>query len=203
MKHLLCFLALCFSFVLSAEVPQSAEAITPVDVGATAPNPTLRNLDGDEVSLTSVLGGEPTVLVFYRGGWCPYCTRHLSALQEALPGIREAGWNLVALSPDTPEHLAETVDGEKLSYDLYSDSTLEAAKDFGLAFQVDAPTVAKLEGYGIDLVAASGEEHRQLPVPAVILIDADSTVRFLHQEANYKKRLSAKKLLKAIAEIDG
>jgi peroxiredoxin len=198
MKFPSLLLVSALSVFLRAEVPASAESVSPVSVGDVAPNPIVRTLEGDSVKLNSVTGGEPMVVVFYRGGWCPYCTRHLSALQEILPEMKEAGYTLVAISPDKPEKLAETVKEKKLSYTLLCDSTLEAAKAFGLAFQVDEPTVKMLDGYGIDLIAASGETHQQLPVPAVILVNDEGIVTFVHHDPNYKTRLSSEMLLKAL-----
>lgn len=107
---------------------------------------------------------------------------------------------MLAVSPDQPSKLAETVDAKSLEYTLLSDSTMEAAKAFGLAFQVDAKTVTMLTGYGIDLIAASGQGHQQLPVPAVIAIDPSGKVVFVHHDPNYKERLSAENLLKALTE---
>jgi peroxiredoxin len=194
------FVAALFLVPVTAEVYTSAQEVEPVSVGEQAPNPALRTLDGAETTLEELRMGKPTVLVFYRGGWCPYCTRHLAALQKALPEINARGWQVLAVSPDQPSKLTETLEANDLGYALVSDSTLEAAKAFGLAFQVDEPTLGKLEGYGIDLVAASGQNHRQLPVPAVIAMDAQGRVVFVHHDPDYKKRLSAESLLEAISD---
>lgn len=200
MKLLLSLLLFSFLPVL-AQVPQTAEAVSPISVSDEAPNPTLRTLEGTATPLKDLRANQPTVVVFYRGGWCPYCTRQLAALQEALPDLKKAGWQLLAISPDQPQKLSETVRDKELEYTLLSDSTMEAAKAFGLAFQVDQPTVKKLTGYGIDLIAASGQTHQQLPVPAVIAIDAKGEVVFVHHDPDYRKRLSSKKLLKTLTDL--
>ena len=200
MNHLTLCLLLCCSFLarLYADVAGSAEDVHPISVGEKAPNPSVRTLEGESVELDEVLNGQPSILVFYRGGWCPYCTRHLSALQHLLPEIKKEGWKLVALSPDRPEKLRETLAEKKLSYTLLSDSSLKAAATFGLAFQLNPQTVTVLEGYGIDLVDASGEDHLQLPVPAVILVDSTGVVTFVHHDPDYKKRLDSDELLRAL-----
>lgn len=69
-----------FSVVISAQVSESAKGVSPVAVNEQAPNPTLRTVEGKTVPLEQLRGTTPTLVVFYRGGWCPYCTRHLSAL---------------------------------------------------------------------------------------------------------------------------
>jgi peroxiredoxin len=186
------------AFTLSADVPGSAEKTEPLKVGAAVPDSGVRTLDGDEISLKKLVEGKPTVLVFYRGGWCPYCVRHLSALQEVEKDIEENGWQMIAVSPDKPSKLAATLDDKDLGYALISDSSMSAARDFGIAFQVDEETVEKYKGYGIDLVESSGESHKQLPVPSVFLINKEGKIQYVYTNPDYKKRLSAEDLLKEL-----
>jgi cytochrome oxidase Cu insertion factor (SCO1/SenC/PrrC family) len=47
----------------------SAEAVSPILVGTAVPDGPLRAQDGQETTLRKLLGGSPTVLVFYRGHW--------------------------------------------------------------------------------------------------------------------------------------
>ena len=51
----------------------------------------LPNVNGETVQLSQLLAKGPVVLIFYRGGWCPYCNLALRAYQAILPEIR-AGW---------------------------------------------------------------------------------------------------------------
>ena len=67
---------------------------------------------------------------------------------------------------------------KNLSDALYSDSALNAARAYGIAFQVDKFSVAKLRAFGINLEKASGEGHNQLPVPSVFLIDSHGVIRW-------------------------
>lgn len=174
------------------------EEATVIEAGSQAPNPSLTTVEGEAQSLDSLRGEAPTVLVFYRGGWCPYCNRQLAALQEVLPQLKVKGWQLLALSPDKPEELKKTIENQKLDYTLVSDSKMEAAKAFGVAFQVDDATLNLYKTYNIDLVAASGQDHHQLPVPSVFLINAEGKITYVFSNPDYKVRLSAKELLKAI-----
>ncbi len=49
-----------------------------------------------------------TVLVFYRGGWCPNCNMYLKSLKESYNKFTENGAVLLAISSDKPEELRET-----------------------------------------------------------------------------------------------
>lgn len=164
--------------------------------GDPAPDVTLRDDKGNEVELREAVKGKPAVLIFYRGGWCPYCTKHLSALAEIEKDLLAAGFQLLAISTDQPSKLREKPNYRALSYRLLSDSDMAAAKAFGIAFEVPAELVTKYKGeYGIDLEAASGRDHHLLPHPAVYVVDREGVIRFAHVNEDYKVRLEPAKVL--------
>ncbi len=198
--HLLVAILGFYATSAQAAIPIDAREVNPVEVGATAPDITLRQANGEAVRLHALAAEQPAVLVFYRGGWCPYCNRHLSALGEIEAELRELGYRIHAVSPDKPEKVAEAVAEADFDYTLYSDASAEAVEAFGLAFKVDAKTYEKLQGYGIDLEEASGRDHHLLPVPAVFIIDREGRIRFRYFNPEYKERLSGEALLKAARE---
>jgi peroxiredoxin len=114
------------------------------------------------------------------------------------PELEQLGFRVVALSPDRPEKLVGSlkVEGE-LGYTLYSDSDLDAARAFGIAFQVEAAQLEAYRGYGIDLEAASGRDHHQLPVPSVFLVDAGGAIRWVYSNPDHRVRPENAVLLEA------
>lgn len=182
--------------ILSAAIAATAE-IKPLKVGETIPSVGLKTADGKNFDLQAAAKEQPLVLIFYRGGWCPYCNRHLGALQEIDPQLRELGYRIIAVSPDQSAELAKSAEAGHLSYTLLSDSSVKAATAFGLVFTVDDGTLKKYEKYGIDLEAASGESHHMLPVPAVFIVGTDGVIDFVHADEDYKKRLAPDVLLAA------
>lgn len=190
-------------FAKAEEIPSSigkiaptAETVTPLQPDATLPDVTLQTEEGKETTLKDALGDQPTIIVFYRGHWCPFCMMHLQGLQQAYGDITALGYKLIAIAPNTPEKLAETDEKLKMDYTLLSDTKMDAAKAFGIAFQVDDDTIEKYKGYKIDLVEASGETHNALPVPAIFIVDKAGLIRFTHADADYTKRLDNETLLK-------
>ncbi len=168
-------------------------------VGDTIPDVGLLTEDNAAVSLREIVKEKPAVLIFYRGGWCPYCNRHLGALAEIEPKVLAAGYQILAISPDQPAKLKATPDREKLGYRLLSDRKAEAARALGIAFEVPAELVAKYKNdYKIDLEAASGETHHLLPHPAVFVVGRDGVIRFAHVNPDYKVRLTPEEILAAI-----
>lgn len=195
----LTWLAIIAGISLSAQAapPTDPREVNPVEVASTAPDVPLTHADGSKSRLHDLVAEAPAVLIFYRGGWCPYCNRHLSALGKVEADLRALGYRIHAVSPDRPEKVAEAAEAADFAYTLYSDATAEAATAFGLAFQVDSETYGKLMGYGIDLEIASGQDHHLLPVPAVFIIDQDARIRFRYVNADYKERLSPEALIQA------
>jgi peroxiredoxin len=189
---------LSFATALFVSAVPSANATRTLSPGAPVPAVAVRTDTGATVDLREALAAKPTVLIFYRGGWCPYCTRHLSALGEAETALREAGFQLFALSPDRPEKLRTKPTHENLQYTLLSDSEMNAARSFGIAFKVEDALVAKYKSeYGIDLEGDSGQTHHLLPHPAVFIVDQAGIIRFAHVNADYKVRLTPDEIMTA------
>lgn len=184
---------------IQGEVAVTAAKAIPLKVGAKVPDSTLHGLDAKETTLKRVLGGKPTVLIFYRGGWCPFCNAHLSDLAKIEGDVRARGYQIVAISPDTPAELNKTMTKDHLTYRLFSDSSAEAMKKFGVAFRVDDGTFTKYrDQYKIDLERSSGQSHHILPVPSVFVVDREGVIVFAHSDADYKVRLKGEEILKAI-----
>jgi len=181
----------------TSEVPLSAELVRPLLPGARVPSLTLSTFDKKDFETTVELAKKPTILIFYRGGWCPFCNLHFGQLQKVESDLKALGFQIVAISPDIPEGLNKTAVKEKLGYTLLSDSSMSLAKAFGIAFKVDDPTIEKYKGYGINLESASGQNHHLLPVPSVFIIGQDLRVDFSYVNPDYKIRLSPEVLLAA------
>jgi len=143
-----------------------------------------------------------TVLIFYRGGWCPFCNLHRVDVQKALEELAQLGYHVLAISPDEPVELSATAEKNQLTYKLLSENDLETIDAFGLGLTLDDATVAKYRKYGIKL-RLKRDEKIVLPVPAVYLVDQTGKVAFVHYDPDYKQRLSSAELLKAAHEAAG
>ena len=112
---------------------------TALQVGQRAPQLSLPNAKGEQVSLAQLWQQGPLIVVFYRGGWCPYCNLELRAWQQLLPQVKAQGAQLIAISPQTPDNSLSTSEKNELAFEVLSDSTLQAAEGFGIAFQRSQP----------------------------------------------------------------
>jgi alkyl hydroperoxide reductase subunit AhpC len=86
-------------------IADKAENITPILNGASAPNVTVKTADGSPVSLNALIMQKPSVVIFYRGGWCPYCSRQLAELKSIEQELVDEGYQILAISPESPEKL--------------------------------------------------------------------------------------------------
>ena len=176
-----------------AGVPLKAEDISPLLAGEKIPVLQLRKSSGEMFDLNKSVSETPTILVFYRGGWCPYCSKQLSGLQEIEKDLTKMGYQVIAISTDSPENLSKTMDKQKLSYTLLSDADLNAAKRFGIAFK--SP-----KSYDKFLPETSGGKNvdKLLPVPSVFILNKKGNILFEYINPDITQRLSAP-LLKAAA----
>ena len=198
-RFLSLLLAACsLTLAARAELAPSPAAAKPLPVGSAVPSALVTALDGRELDLAQVVAGQPTLLVFYRGSWCPYCNKHLAALQELEPELLALGYQILAISPDESAGLQAMKDKNHLNYRLLSDHGMKASEAFGLAFRIEPATVEKYQGYGIALPSVPGDtDTHWLPVPAAYLIGRDGTVKFVYTNADYKTRAAMADLMAA------
>jgi peroxiredoxin len=183
------------------ELPTRAEDVRPLLIGSAVPDTTLHDLEGAPVRLRDALQGRHSMLVFYRGGWCPYCNLQLANLRHITGELAALGVQLIAITPDRPEELAKSIGQGELEYRLLSDTDAATMRGFGIAFRLDEDTSRKYSEYGIDIDAASGATHHALPVPAVFVVDPSGHVRFSYVDPDYTRRAPAEVLLAAARAV--
>ncbi len=168
-------------------VSESGIVQTAKNVGDLAPNFKLKNAMGKEVSLQEYLQKGPVVLVWYRGGWCPYCNINLQYLQQELPNIQAQGANLVALTPELPDQSMSTAEKHHLKFEVLSDVGNKVAKDYGVVFQL-TDEVAKIYNEKFGLSEYNGDASNELPLAATYIINTDGTIAYAFLDADYRKR---------------
>ena len=78
---------------------------------------------------------------------------------------------------------------------------MTAARAFRIAYEVDQETLADLKSHGVDLEAASGQKHHQLPVPSVYVVDTSGRIQFAYVNPDYTVRLHPQLLLAALRTL--
>lgn len=188
----------------SRELPviaESAEQAKPIKVGETVPNTELKTVKGEPILLNDALGGKPTVLVFYRGGWCPFCTSHLRELNLIRENLDALGYQIIAIAPEGQTEVDVTIEQQGVDYTILSDSMGESIIAFGLAFKVPREKAVDYADKGRKLARSVETNDYMLPVPAVFLVDGDGKILFSHYDPNYQVRLSSDELLAAAKKV--
>ena len=196
MKKLL-FISLIFiSCTNQSSIPLVAEDISPILIGETLPNANFQNSEGEYVQLKALLGEKPTVLVFYRGGWCPYCNVQLSGLVEIEEDVLKLGYQIVAISPDDYKNLQSTIENNSTKYKLLSDPNGKFIKEIGIAFKTSSSLKEYITGKG-----QKGETSPVMPAPTVMIVDKKGVIKFEYINPNYKERISGEMLLSVLKTI--
>ncbi len=199
MKQL--FLASFLLFAFQFSFAQKGMDVCPLKVGMEIPSEIiLQDANGLEKSLTD-LTNQPTVIIFYRGAWCGYCTSHLAELQEIKNDVEALGFQVFGITPDKPGKLVESQERGKSDITVYSDAQTEAIQAFGLDWNVDDEMFAKYKNeYKLDLEEWSGADHHNLPVPAIYIIK-DGIVEFQYVNPKYSTRLKPATLLAVLKTL--
>jgi peroxiredoxin len=171
--------------------------------GDCSPAFSLPNAHGRQIALVDLLAKGPIILNFYRGGWCPYCNLELKAYQALLSDIRAAGGDLVAISPQTPDHSIAAAEKNALAFEVLSDHGNHVASLFGIAYPI--PEIVKTIGarFGTDLEAINGSDDGQLPVSATYVIARDRRIALASIESDFRVRLEPAEALQALRTLAG
>jgi peroxiredoxin len=193
-------LLLFLGFTTVSALAKSAREVTPLLIGSQVPNVKVANSDGEKTALSSILEGKRTILIFYRGGWCPYCSMHLGEIAEVKDDLMSLGYQIVAISPDSPENIQEAIEELNPEYELYSDATLEAADAFGISWRMTDVAAARMKAnHGHDLAVYSGgyNTENKLPVPSVFITTPDQQITFNYVDPKITFRIPGELLLAA------
>jgi peroxiredoxin len=188
-------------------LPAAAEHISPLQAGDRAPVFTVQTVANEPYDFDPDNLERPTVLISFRGGWCPYCNIHLSELRHVIPQIKQSGFDVLFLSNDRPELLYDSLKDETqesiegLDYLILSDADLNAARALGTAFAVTDADVERKHHNDIDIEGSSMDKYKALAVPAVVVIGTSGVISFIYANPDYKIRLSADELKQATEEL--
>ena len=182
------------------EINESGILSKAINVGDYAPEFDLPNVVGKRVSLYDRLANGPVVLVWYRGGWCPYCNLQLQQLQASLDDIEAAGGQVIAISPELPDMSMSTREKNNLKFEVLSDIDNRVAELYQLAYTVPDYVVDHYD-MSVTLNQHNGNDSKRLPLAVTYVIDRDGVVQYAFLDADYKNRASAQEIITELKEI--
>lgn len=170
--------------------------------GQKSPSFWLTDQFGKQVSSTELLAKGPLVVSFFRGTWCPYCNEEIQALTDAYPEFREAGAELVAITPQSAENAKPYRDEHPVPFHVLVDEDMSISNAFGLTYTMPEylSTLYKTV-FRNDLSIINASGTWQLPIPARFVITPDGTIADVETDPDYRYRPDPSDTLAALKKM--
>ena len=138
-------------------------------------------------TLAQLLGeGQPLVISFHRGLWCPWCRVESAGWGDAAHELAAAGARLVTISAEVDGGAAAL--GQRAGGLALVDVDLGLCLALGLVISIPAALADAYREGGDDLAALLGGSGRLLPIPATFLLDGKGIVRFAFVDPDFRQR---------------
>lgn len=105
-----------------------------VTVGSIAPDFTLKNSDGQDVSLSSFKGQKNVVILFFPLAFTGVCTTELCSTRDSLAIYNSLNAEVLAISVDSFFTLKQFKEANQLNFNLLSDFNKDTAKAYGALY---------------------------------------------------------------------
>jgi Peroxiredoxin len=181
-------------------VEESGVLSKAINRGDKAPDFILKDHLGNNVILSHEYEKGPVILVWYRGGWCPYCNINLRYLQESLPQFTELGATLIAITPEVADSSLSTQEKLDLNFSVLSDTGNKVARSYGVVFKLSKELAEKYQA-AFNLHKYNGDTSDELPLATTYLIDKKGIVQYAFLDADYRKRAEPSDILKELKRI--
>jgi len=144
--------------------------------------------NGDPLSSTD-LRGRPSVLLFVRGNWCPFCSKQVKNLTRFYKEINESGAHLILVTPKPLETTRRVADFFDVKFEFWLDESLAIGKRLGLVQESAVPDDYEKE-YGRDTLW-----------PTSLIIDGDGIIRHTELSRFIADRPDPEKLLRIVKKL--
>lgn len=126
---------------------------------------------------SATLFQRPTIVVFYRGNWCPFCVAQVKELSQRYQEIETMGVDLVFISPQPHSNTQALAQRFNIRAQFLVDSGNAAARALGIESEYGIPTGFQALGYDSDTV-----------MPTVIIVDTGGRIVWVDETNNYRVR---------------
>ncbi|AZQ43496.1 peroxiredoxin family protein [Nonlabens ponticola] len=183
----------------ASQLQASQQSILKLQTGDTAPDFSLSNAANETVRLYDLLEESRVILVFYRGTWCPYCNLQLSHYRQHMDNFTKHNAQLVAVSPQTPDESMNIKEKNELDFHVLSDNGNMVARNFTQVFKNADQPIDTMTNLGFDFDSHYADDSREIPVPAVFIIDQDHKVTFAASTGgDYRNRVEATDIINSL-----
>jgi len=181
------------------QLAKNNSEILKLNNGDKVPDFSLLNAVREKITFSEVLQKGNVVLVFYRGSWCPYCNLQLNQYQQILNKIKEKGASLIAISPQNPDASLGIKEKNNLEFEVLSDIGNIVSRKFTTIFKNGNSPIEAMKNLGLDFDSFYGDDSREIPIPAVFVINQKGIIVFSKTEGgNYRNRVEQSDILDAL-----
>ncbi|NVK21057.1 MAG: redoxin domain-containing protein [Kangiellaceae bacterium] len=150
----------------------------------------LTDLHGNSINAAS-FAGKPSLLIFYRGNWCPLCMVQIKEVASDYQELVSKGVRIALISPQSEKHTQSLANKFNVPFEYYIDQDNQAAKSLGIFAQNGLPFGLQVFGYQSDTV-----------MPTVIITDSENIVQYVDITDNYRVRPEPQTFQKLLNDID-
>ena len=159
---------------------------TVLQEGKVLPNLSLVNEHGSTV-MTNDLKGSSSIILFFRGNWCPLCMAQIEEIANQYQEISNRGAKTVLISPQPQQHTKSLAKKFKVPFLFWRDENLAVAKSLEIFHEGGTPFGMEVFGYKSDTI-----------MPTVIITDKNNEVIYLDMTDNYRVRPEPETFLKVL-----
>jgi peroxiredoxin len=145
-----------------------------LSVGSKLPH--FKLMDAENQPFDSSSLSSPTVLLFYRGNWCPLCMAQIREIVDRYQELDEMGIKVVLISPQPDELSRKLARNHKVPFRFLVDTDNKVADELGIAVKNGVP-IGIPGGYSPDTV-----------MPTLVVTNAAGTIVYSDQTDNYRVR---------------
>ena len=152
--------------------------------------PRFTALDEDGNALDSEdLAGQPAVLLFVRGNWCPFCSKQVENLTRYYKEINASGARLVLITPKPLETTRRVASFFEVDFEFWLDESLSIGKALGLVHAAGVPSSYSKE-YGRDTLW-----------PTTLIVDSEGVIRHTELSRFIADRPDPEKILRIVKTL--
>lgn len=144
--------------------------------------------------------GKRSLIKFYRGSWCPYCSAELIMFEALKPKLAEYGVQIIGISNDSVEQQKAHLIRDNISHTLVSDPDLIIIRQYGVEHHKALGATVKdtINIFGIAMPRPWKMRYKPMSIPTSMLIDESGKVVWIDQSQDYRLRASEDAVMAAV-----
>ncbi|WP_430409705.1 peroxiredoxin family protein [Kordia sp.] len=165
---------------------RNSQEHTILKTGQLLPKLVFENSVGEEVT-SDHFAGTPSIYIFYRGNWCPFCMAQIKEMVSKHEELTDRNINTVFISSQPHDFSKKLTEKHSLDFQFLVDVDGKVAKQLDIFVKNGLPVGFQIFGFKADTI-----------LPTIIITDSEEKIIYTNQTDNYRVRPEPSELLKVI-----